>query len=146
MNDAQQDEEPVQPAAFPTAARVAIGLVLGGLTLTAIGLLVLPSLMFPEDRPAGRTVVATDSTAQEIAEDLDFSMSDQKIADTVAFTGSTVVELSREPGRTTVLVAIIPYVTEPTTPTCYQFVLTADDGGAVTHEKTGGCPVSPSQR
>lgn len=138
-------DDDLKPARLPTAAGVAIGLILGGLTLTAIALLVFPSLMFPDDRPTGRTMPATDSIAQAIAKDLDFSMSDQKITATVTFTGSTVVELHREPGRTTVLVAIIPSVTDPTTPTCYRFVLTPDNGGEVTHEKTGSCPAAPTQ-
>lgn len=133
----------MRPAGLPTAVRVIIGLVLGGLTLTALGLLVWPYLAFPPDRPAGGTpVVATESTADRLADELTFSMSDQEITDTVSDTGSTTVSVRRTPDRTTVLVSIPDSVVKPVAPACYQFVLTA--GNAVTYDESSGCPPPPS--
>jgi hypothetical protein len=121
---------------------VIIGLVLAGLTLTAIGLLVWPYLMFPANRPTGGTpVVATESTASRLADELTFTMSDQEITGTVGDTGSTVVSVRRAPDRTTVLVSIPDSVVEPVSPACYQFVLTSDN---VTYEEAAGCPPPPS--
>lgn len=133
----------VKPAGLPTAMRVAVGIVAAGLTLTVIGLLVFPSLLFPADRPTGEPVVATESSAQVLAKRLQVSMTDQEIFDEVATQkGSTVVEIRRTPAMTTVLVSIPASVVQPTTRACYEFTLREGD---ITYETSTACPDVPSR-
>ncbi|MGB3441083.1 MAG: hypothetical protein WBA97_20220 [Actinophytocola sp.] len=136
-------DDDVRPARLPITVRVAIGIVVAGMTLVVVGLLVFPSLVFPEDRSTGKSVVATESSAQVLAERLRYSMTDQDITDEVAKQrGSTVVELRHEPDVTTVLVSIPASVVEPTTHACYRFSLRQRHD--VAYEKATGCPDVPT--
>lgn len=110
------------------------------LLMATVGIVVLPYLI-DKDRPGMEPVIATDGRAMAIADELEFSMTDQQITATAAGRGATVVELRRVPGSTTALVDIpASVVLEPTTHACYEFVLIPDKD--VTFEKVDGCPVT----
>lgn len=121
--------------------RMTIGIALTAM-VAAVGWLLLPSLMFSKDRPAGEPVVATKANAQAIAERLRFAMTEQEITDEVAaLTGAAVVELHRDPYMTTVLALVPGSVVEPRTYACYRFTLRE---AGIVHEETTGCPATPS--
>jgi hypothetical protein len=129
----------VTPARLPTVARVAIGVLLAGVTLVIIGLLVFPRLVFPRDRPVSEPVLATASNARVVADRLDFSMSDQEIADAVLRQpGAVVGDLRREGDVTTVLVSVPESIVELRTHACYRFTMRRHHDAS--YEEAQGCP------
>lgn len=123
------------------ALRVVVGMALAILAIIMVGVVVFPYLI-DRDRPSMEPVNTTDGTATALSDELEFSMTDQRIMATVTGRGATVVELRRVLGSTTILVDILASVVlEPTTHVCYEFLLIQDKD--VTFEKVDRCPITP---